>query len=173
MKKILITLMVALMLPLTALGAAAMDGHGAMEHVVTPVTQFTPAQNPLYPVGAQVVIETDHMAGMQGAVGVISGAFDTTLYAIDFTTDGGEAVKNHRWVTAEEIEHALDREPAVGDEVTLGAGHMEGLDGAGQKAVIVQVVEGPAYMVDYDPVGGGERVVDHQWVAEFELKSAG
>jgi len=56
--------------------------------------------------------------------------------------------------------------------VTLGQGHMESLGGAGLSAVIRQVAQGPAYMVDYDPTDGGARVVNHQWVAEFELMSA-
>jgi hypothetical protein len=46
------------------------------------------------------------------------------------------------------------------------------MGGAGRPRSIAQVVEGPAYMVDYDPTDGSARVVNHQWVAEFELESA-
>lgn len=109
---------------------------------------------------------------MQGAEGVVSGAFDTTLYAVDYTAASGAKVENHRWVIAEEIENSAGKAFAVGDTVTLGQGHMESLGGAGLSAVIRQVAQGPAYMVDYDPTDGGARVVNHQWVAEFELMSA-
>ena len=153
--------------------AEAINGaHGAMEmHSMTPVDRLTPTVDPMYPVGAQVVIETDHMVAMMGARGVVSGAFDTTLYAVDYTASDGTEVKNHRWVVSEEIVGGADKTFEVGDTVTLGQGHMESLGGTGLSAVIVQVVDGPAYMVDYDPTDGSARVVNHQWVAGFELKS--
>lgn len=178
MKKRILTVFLALAaFAVFAVGAQAMDGtagaHGSMgAHAMTPVEDLTPAANPLYPVGSEVVIETDHMAGMQGARGVVSGAFDATLYAVDYVSDAGEAIRNHRWVIAGEIEGRAGRAFAVGDRVTLGEGHMGGLGGAGKAAVIVRAVAGPAYMVDYDPTDGGARVVNHQWVAEFELKPA-
>ncbi len=137
---------------------------------MTPVDNLTQAENPMYPVGAAVVINTDHMPGMMDAKGTISGAFDTTLYAVDYTDMHGMDVSNHRWVISEEIEGSADKTFQVGDTVTLGRGHMESMGGDGQSAVIVQVVQGPAYMVDYDPTDGSARVVNHQWVAEFELK---
>lgn len=138
---------------------------------MTPVDNLTQAENPLYPVGAAVIINTDHMPGMMDAKGTISGAFDTTLYAVDYTDMHGMVVPNHRWVISEEIEGSADKTFQVGDTVTLGQGHMESMGGAGQSAVIAQVVQGPAYMVDYDPTDGSARVVNHQWVAEFELQS--
>lgn len=157
----------------TGMSDAANGAQGSMGmDQMTPVDQLTPAESPKYPVGTQVVIDTDHMPGMQGAKGVVSGAFDTTVYAVDYTAADGTAVVNHRWVIAEEIENSAGKTFAVGDTVTLGMGHMESLGGAGLSAVIVQVVEGPVYMVDYDPTDGGARVVNHQWVSESELKSA-
>lgn len=157
--------------PTHAEDAAGKSGHGG-DHAMTAVDDFKAAANPLYPVGTEVVIDTDHMPGMQGAKGVVSGAFDTTLYAVDYTDADGTAVKNHRWVVSEEIEGGL-KAFDVGDSVALkSAGHMESLGGAGLEAVIVQVVDGPAYMVDYDPTDGDARVMNHQWVAEFELKRA-
>ncbi len=154
--------------------AAVKSDHGGMgDHAMTAVEDFTAATKALYPVGTEVVIDTDHMPGMQGAKGVVSGAFDTTLYAVDYTDADGAAIKDHRWVVSEEIEGGVDRGFAAGDSVTLkSAGHMESLGGAGLAAVVVRVVDGPAYMVDYDPTDGTARVENHQWVAEFELKSA-
>lgn len=147
------------------------QGSMGMEQI-TPVDKLTLAVSPKYPVGAQVVIETDHMPGMQGATGIVSGAFNTTVYAVDYTTADGTPVVNHRWVIAEEIENSAGKTFVVGDTVTLAMGHMESLGGAGLSAVIVQVVEGPVYMVDYDPTDGSARVVNHQWVTESELRSA-
>ena len=139
---------------------------------MTPVENLTPSENPMYPVGTEVIIETDHMSGMMGAKGIVAGAYDTTLYAVDYTDADGNEVTNHRWVITEEIENSDGKTFAVGDTVTLGQGHMEAMGGAGQSAVIVQVVQGPAYMVDYDPTDGGTRVTNHQWVSEFELEDA-
>lgn len=141
------------------------------EMPMTPVDNLVQAENPVYPVGTAVVINTDHMTGMMDAKGTISGAYDTTLYAVDYTDMHGMVVSNHRWVISEEIEGSADKTFQVGDTVTLGQGHMESMGGAAQSAVITQVVQGPAYMVDYDPTDGSARVVNHQWVAEFELQS--
>lgn len=158
---------------MTAMTDAGNGAHGSMEMgLMTPVDHLNPAKNPKYPVSAEVVIDTDHMPGMQGARGVVSGAFDTTIYAVDYTAADGTPAVNHRWVIAEEIENSAGKTFAVGDTVTLGHGHMESMGGAGLLAVIVQVVEGPVYMVDYDPTDGGLRVIHHQWVSESELESA-
>lgn len=66
------------------------------------------AANPAYPVGTEVVLSADHMPGMGGAKATIVGAFDDTFtYAISYTpTDGGDPVKNHKWVVQEELEGA-------------------------------------------------------------------
>jgi hypothetical protein len=54
--------------------------------------------------GTEVTIEADHMQGMKGAAGEIISAEKTTVYIIDYTpTNGGEEVKNHKWVTEDEL----------------------------------------------------------------------
>ena len=160
---ILLAVLLALALPVFA--------HESMDHsMVTPTDVFTPAENPLYPVGAQVILAADHMPGMNGVLARVSGAFDTTLYAITYTrSDTGETVADHKWVVHEEIEgHGADPFQ-VGDTVTLLPGHISGMGGEGVQAEITQAVPGPAYMVDFTPADGSEPVVNHQWVSEAEL----
>lgn len=54
--------------------------------------------------GAEVTVEANHMAGMEGAIAVIEAAEETTVYMIDYQpTTGGETVKNHKWVTDSEL----------------------------------------------------------------------
>ncbi len=54
--------------------------------------------------GDQVVIEADHMKGMKGAKAVIDSAEKTVVYMIDYVpTTGGKTVKNHKWVTEDEL----------------------------------------------------------------------
>ncbi|WP_391207329.1 YdhK family protein [Psychrobacillus sp. L4] len=54
--------------------------------------------------GTEVTIEADHMKGMKGATAEIISAEKTTVYMIDYTpTNGGEEVKNHKWVTESEL----------------------------------------------------------------------
>ncbi|GAB6929771.1 YdhK family protein [Paenibacillus sp. JCM 10914] len=62
-----------------------------------------PGETPL-PTGTKVVVEADHMEGMQGATTVIDSAEQTTVYMVDYssTTDGKE-VTNHKWVTESEL----------------------------------------------------------------------
>lgn len=57
-----------------------------------------------YAPGAEVVIQADHMNGMNGATATIDSAEQTTVYMVDYTpTTGGEQVKNHQWVTESEL----------------------------------------------------------------------
>ncbi|WP_240941045.1 YdhK family protein [Paenibacillus sp. HB172176] len=59
----------------------------------------------LYP-GNEVVLEADHMNGMAGARGTIDSAEKTVVYMVDYTpADGGEMVKNHKWVTEDELSY--------------------------------------------------------------------
>jgi hypothetical protein len=54
--------------------------------------------------GTKVIINADHMEGMKGATAVIDSAEATTVYMVDYTpTNGGEEVKNHKWVTESEL----------------------------------------------------------------------
>lgn len=54
--------------------------------------------------GETVVLAVDHMPGMKGAKATIDSAQSTTIYMVDYTpTTGGEPVKNHKWVTADEL----------------------------------------------------------------------
>ncbi len=57
-----------------------------------------------YEIGTEVTMEADHMKGMNGAKAHIDSAEHTTVYMIDYTpTTGGEQVKNHKWVTENEL----------------------------------------------------------------------
>lgn len=54
--------------------------------------------------GDRVTLEADHMEGMKGAKAIIDSAKQTTVYMIDYKpTDGGKEVKNHKWVTDDEL----------------------------------------------------------------------
>ncbi|PLT32858.1 YdhK family protein [Bacillus sp. V5-8f] len=126
------------------------------------------AENPTYQVGSKAILETDHMEGMKGAEAEIVGAYDTTVYAVSYTpTTGGERVKNHKWVIHEELMDASDTPFKPGDEVTLEAGHMEGMKGA--KATIKTAQQMTIYMVDYISTIDGKEVENHQWVTEDEI----
>ncbi|MCA0981619.1 YdhK family protein [Exiguobacterium aestuarii] len=54
--------------------------------------------------GEQVVLAADHMEGMDGAEATIDTAEETTVYMVDYTTEDGEEVTNHKWVTESELE---------------------------------------------------------------------
>lgn len=153
----------------------SMNSTSSLSHgqSMTSVDNLKKAENAKYPVGSNVVLITDHMKGMKGAQGTVSGVYDTTVYSVDYTpADGGKEVKNHKWVIKEEFENSEDKTYAVGDEVTLKNGHMSSMGGKGVKAKIVQVVQGPVYMVDYKPTDGSKEVKNHQWVVENELELA-
>ncbi|MEK3747472.1 YdhK family protein [Paenibacillus sp. FSL E2-8871] len=57
-----------------------------------------------YESGSEVIMEADHMKDMKGATAQINAAEHTTVYMIDYTpTTGGNKVKNHKWVTEDEL----------------------------------------------------------------------
>jgi hypothetical protein len=130
------------------------------------------AENPTYQIGDSVIINSDHMTGMQGAEGTIVGAFDTTVYEVSFNpTNGDPRVTNHQWVIKEEITEARDVEEPLepGTEVTLEASHAEGMKGA--TATIESSEVTTVYMVDFKPTSGEEIVRNHKWVTEGELSA--
>jgi hypothetical protein len=52
----------------------------------------------------EVTLNADHMDGMKGATAEIDSAEETTVYMVDYTpTNGGEEIKNHKWVTESEL----------------------------------------------------------------------
>ncbi|WP_390883596.1 DUF1541 domain-containing protein [Heyndrickxia oleronia] len=54
--------------------------------------------------GTEVTLEADHMKGMKGASAEIVSSEKTTVYMVDYTpTTGGPVVKNHKWVTEDEV----------------------------------------------------------------------
>ncbi|MGE6489246.1 YdhK family protein [Paenisporosarcina sp. NPDC076898] len=57
-----------------------------------------------YKAGDEVIVEADHMEGMKGATAKVDSAEQTTVYMVDYiSTDSGEEVKNHMWVTESEL----------------------------------------------------------------------
>lgn len=128
------------------------------------------AENPTFEVGSQAIIETDHMEGMKDAEATIVGAYATNAYAVTYKpTTGGEPVENHKWVIHEELENPGDESLKPGDEATIAANHMEGMDGA--TATIDSAEEITVYMVDFIPTTGGEEITNHKWVTEDELSA--
>ena len=129
------------------------------------------AENPVYPVGSEVVIEDDHMPGMKGATGTVVGVFDTTAYEVTYKdTETGETVSNHKWVVHEELENAQDEPYQAGDEVVLEASHMPGMKGA--TATVDSAEKTNIYMVTYTDTESGEEIENHKWMSEGELSKA-
>lgn len=57
-----------------------------------------------YKAGDEVVLNADHMEGMDGATAKVDTAERTTIYMVDYIdTKTGEEVTNHQWVTESEL----------------------------------------------------------------------
>jgi Protein of unknown function (DUF1541) len=125
------------------------------------------AENPTYPVGSKVIIESDHMEGMKGAEATIVGAYDTTIYTVSYTpTTGGERVEDHKWVIHEELMDPGAEPLEPGAEAKTKAAHMEGM--ADAPLEIDSAEQTTVYMVDFTTTDG-EKVTNHKWVTESEL----
>ncbi|MFK9116043.1 YdhK family protein [Peribacillus castrilensis] len=59
----------------------------------------------------------------------------------------------------------------VGSQAILETDHMEGMKGA--KATIVGAYDTTVYAISYTPTTGGERVENHKWVIQEEIKDVG
>ena len=128
------------------------------------------AENPTYNVGETATITDGHMEGMEGAEATIVGAFDTVAYEVSYDpTNGGPREENHKWVIHQEIADAGEEPFEPGDEVTLEANHMEGMEGA--TATIDDAKSTTVYVIDYQPTTGGEEVKNHKWVTDSELSA--
>lgn len=80
-------------------GGEAVNNHKWVIH-----EEIKDARGKSYEPGDEVVLETDHMKGMKGAKATIDSAVQTTVYMVDYTpTTGGDPVKNHQWVTEDEL----------------------------------------------------------------------
>lgn len=54
--------------------------------------------------GDTVKLEADHMPGMKGAKAKIDDVKNTTVYMVDYeSTENDEVVKNHKWMTSDEL----------------------------------------------------------------------
>lgn len=154
-------------------GSGGHNAHENMEHSGSGDLPkgLKEANNPKYEVGSKGIITDDHMPGMDGAEATIVGAFDTTVYSLSYDpTNGGERVENHKWVIHEELKDPGEEPLKPGDEAIINTDHMEGMKGS--EAVIDSAKDMTVYMVDFTPTDGSERVTNHQWVTEDELKPA-
>ncbi|GAA1937603.1 YdhK family protein [Brevibacterium antiquum] len=143
------------------------EGHAHAADGGDPPEGIKEASDPKYAIGDDVTLTADHMPGMEGAKATISGAFDTTTYSVSYTpTDGGEPVKDHKWVVHEELDNPGKAPLKDGAKVTINADHMPGMKGA--KATIDSSTEETVYMVDVDM--NDMTMTNHKWVVEDEVQ---
>lgn len=150
-------------------GSSSGGGHEHSSDGGRPPEGIEKASDPKFAVGDDVVLSADHMPGMKGADATITGAFDTTAYAVSYTpTDGGDPVENHKWVVHEELDDPGSAPLKDGTKVTLEAEHMPGMKRA--KATIDGSTDETVYMVDVDT--GDMTMTNHKWVVEDEVQPA-
>ena len=148
-------------------GSGGHEGHAADGG--DPPKGITKAADPKFDVGDTVVLSADHMPGMKGAEATVSGAFDTTTYSVSYTpTDGGDPVKDHKWVVHEELKDPGKAPLKKGDKATVNADHMPGMKGA--EATIDSATDETVYMVDIKT--DEMEMTNHKWVVESEMKPA-
>lgn len=53
--------------------------------------------------GRELLINVDHIQGMEGATATIEAADEGPVYMVDFTTTTGEKVENYKWLVEAEL----------------------------------------------------------------------
>lgn len=126
------------------------------------------ATNVKYPVGARIELLTDHMSDMYHAKAIVDGVYDTTVYSVTYNdTNTNEQITDHKWVVDGEVKYEGSVE--VGEQVTILAKHMPGMQGA--TGTIERMTTEPVYMIDYYSSDQDRWIKNHQWVVESEIKS--
>lgn len=97
-----------------------------------------------------------------------SSAMTSSDAATDSSMSHGEMEHDESGTLPTGIKKAVDPKYDIGDEVTIKADHMEGMDGA--EATIVGAFDTTAYVVSYTPTDGSPRVENHKWVVNEEVE---
>lgn len=81
------------------------DGGEPVEnHKWVVAEEIKEADGELLEPGTEVTLEANHMPGMEGATATIDSYLDTTVYMVDYEdTETGEMIRNHKWVTGDEL----------------------------------------------------------------------
>ncbi|TQO22243.1 uncharacterized protein DUF1541 [Paramicrobacterium agarici] len=155
------------MAAVAALSALALTGCTTLEQGESP--QPSQTQSTSETPTAHGGMDAHNPNGGPPPEATISGAFDTTAYAVSFTpTDGGDPVTDHKWVVQEELKNPGEPPLAAGTEVVLTADHMFGMKGA--EATIDSSTDETMYMVNLEM--NGMKMTNHKWVVESEIRPA-
>lgn len=131
-------------------------------------SDYTAAEKPTFPIGSQVIINSDRSSGMKGAQGTVVAAFDTIAYAVSYTPSiGGEAVSEYKWLVNEELADENDVAFEVGDKVVTTAAHQKGMKNT--EVTIDTVRPTTAYVVDYVDTANNKKISHYKWLIEDEL----
>lgn len=80
------------------------DGEKVSNHKWVVHEEIEDAGDEPFEAGTEVILNAEHMEGMDGAKAKIDSAEQTTVYMINYTsTTSGEEVTNHKWVTESEL----------------------------------------------------------------------
>ena len=95
---------------------------------------------------------------------------------MDMETDAGseESMEMNHSGSGEVPEGLKDAENPtyeVGSQAIIETDHMEGMKGA--EATVVGAFDTTAYAISYTPTTDGERVTNHKWVIQEEIRDAG
>lgn len=71
---------------------------------------------------------------------------------------------------SDDLKEAENPTYEVGSKAIIETDHMEGMKGA--EATIIGAYDTTVYAITYTPTTGGERVENHKWVVQEEIKSA-
>ncbi|MEN1988640.1 YdhK family protein [Paenibacillus hubeiensis] len=79
-------------------------GHPVENHKWVIHEEIKDSADQPYKPGDEVILQADHMPGMKGAAATVETAEPTTVYMVDYkSTTDGEMVRNHKWVTEQEL----------------------------------------------------------------------
>lgn len=149
---------------------SAYSKHGEHSHLLdgrTAPEGIQVEENPLYPVGSEVLVKAEHMPGMKGVKAKVVGAYKTYTYSVDYQpVNGDEEVLDHKWVVHEELEEPGESRLEDGAQIKIRTNHMDGMEGA--KGVVAYSTEETVYMIDF--VADGLSITNHKWVVESELE---
>jgi hypothetical protein len=116
--------------------------------------------------------------GVAAVIGLSGCANNSNGNESDTKKESNQSEMNHSEMNhsgsselPEGLQEAKNPKYKVGSEATIQADHMKGMDGA--TATIVGAYDTTVYTVSYTPTTGEEKVTNHKWVVQEEIKDAG
>ncbi|GLB46402.1 hypothetical protein WR164_03810 [Philodulcilactobacillus myokoensis] len=163
MKKICSIILVTI-IGVLFLGFSNVSAKGHHVHHYHTVMGLRRARHPKFKVNSKVYLETGARKYMRHSHAKVVGVYRSKLYEVNYRPKHRKhVIRHYHWLVYKQISGHLRRGAHV--RLKSNYGHMRSA-----YATIIDINNGPAYMVNYRPTNGGYVIKNYKWLSQSELK---